>query len=62
MKSDIAEFINKCLVCQKVNIEHQKLSRALHPMEIPNWKWEIISMNFVMGLPRDMMPYGSWID
>ena len=52
MKLDVENFVNRSLVCQKVKIEHQKPSRTLQPLEIPKWKWESISMDFVMGLPR----------
>ncbi|XP_016173629.1 uncharacterized protein LOC107616147 [Arachis ipaensis] len=52
MKRDLATIVNKCLVCQKVKIEHQKPSGVLQPLGIPEWKWEDISMDFVMGLPR----------
>jgi hypothetical protein len=24
----------------------------LHPIEIPEWKWEVISMDYIIGLPR----------
>ena len=51
MKVDIAEWVNKCLTCQKVKAEHQKPSGLLQPLEIPEWKWEQIVMDFVIGLP-----------
>ena len=51
MKVDIAEWVSKCLTCQKVKAEHQKPSGLLQPLEIPEWKWEQIAMDFVVGLP-----------
>ncbi|GJS67621.1 putative reverse transcriptase domain-containing protein [Tanacetum coccineum] len=44
-------------LCAKVKAEHQKPSRLLQQPEIPVWKWERITMNFVSELPR--MPSGS---
>ena len=38
MKTEIAEFIARCLVCQQVKIEHQKPGGMLQPFEIPEWK------------------------
>ena len=62
MKKDIAEFVSQCLVCQKAKIEHQKPSGPLQPLEIPEWKWDSISMDFVMGLPRTPSGYDSiWV-
>ena len=29
MKKDVAEFVSRCLVCQQVKVEHQKLSGTL---------------------------------
>ncbi|GJZ60359.1 hypothetical protein Tco_0616175 [Tanacetum coccineum] len=48
---------NKCLTCAKAKIENQKPSRLLQQPEIPVWKWERITMDFVSGLPR--MPSGE---
>ena len=41
----------RCLTCQKVKVEHQKPSGLLQPLEISEWKWEHITMDFVVGLP-----------
>ena len=51
MKRDVAEFVLRCLVCQQVKAEHQKPSETLQPLPIPEWKWEHITMDFVVGLP-----------
>ena len=52
MKNDIAEFVARCLVCQQVKSEHQHPAGSLQPLPIPEWKWEHIMMDFVVGLPR----------
>ncbi|GKD71660.1 putative reverse transcriptase domain-containing protein, partial [Tanacetum coccineum] len=56
MKADIATYVSKCLTCAKVKTEHQKPSGMLQQPEIPVWKWERITMDFVSRLPR--MPSG----
>ena len=52
MKKEIAEWISKCYVCQRVKAEHQRPSGLLQPLDIPEWKWEHLAMDFVVGLPR----------
>ena len=52
MKREIAQFVAQCLVCQQVKIEHQRLGGPLQPLEIPQKKWDHVTMNFVTGLPR----------
>ena len=39
------------MVCQKVKVEHQVPSGLLQPIKIPEWKWDRITMDFVVGLP-----------
>ena len=53
MKNELAEYIAKCFERQQVKTEHQHLAGLLQPLPISNWKWEIISLDFVMGLPRN---------
>src|SRR5262249_8818718 len=52
MKRDIAAYVSRCLVCQQVKAEHRRPSGLLQEMDIPLWKWEEITMDFVVGLPR----------
>ena len=52
MKREISKFVYACLVCQKAKIENQRPSGKLQPLEIPQWKWESIFMDFVVRLPR----------
>nr|GEY59795.1 hypothetical protein [Tanacetum cinerariifolium] len=62
MKADIATFVSKGLTCAKVKAEHQKPSGLLQQPEIPEWKWEKITMDFVSGLPRTPSGYDSiWV-
>ncbi|XP_028800866.1 uncharacterized protein LOC114756087 [Neltuma alba] len=44
------EYVAKYLTYQKVKIEHQKPARELQPLDILEWKWDSISMDFIVGL------------
>ena len=59
MKRDIVDFIAKCPNCQQVKYEHQRLGGILPRMPIPEWKWERIAMDFVVGLSNTMGKYDS---
>jgi hypothetical protein len=52
MRVDIAKYVASCCICQKVKAEHQRPAGLLKPLEILVWKWENITMDFVVGLPR----------
>ncbi|GJU88947.1 putative reverse transcriptase domain-containing protein [Tanacetum coccineum] len=52
MKAEIATYVSKCLTCAKVKIEYQKPLGLLVQPEIPQWKWENITMDFVTKLPK----------
>nr|GEV70537.1 putative reverse transcriptase domain-containing protein [Tanacetum cinerariifolium] len=52
MKADIATYVSKCLTCLRVKAKHQKPSVLLVQPEIPQWKWDNITMDFVTKLPK----------
>ncbi|XP_071739589.1 uncharacterized protein [Rutidosis leptorrhynchoides] len=62
MKKDVARYVGKCLTCQQVKIEHQRASGLLQPLDIPVWKWDDISMDFVCGLPKTVKRHDAiWV-
>ena len=62
MKFDVTEFVSNCLTCQKVKIEHQRPGGLLQDIEIPQWKWDSISMDFIVGLPLTQSSHDSiWV-
>ncbi|GJS30550.1 putative reverse transcriptase domain-containing protein [Tanacetum coccineum] len=50
MKAEIASYVSMCLTCAKVKAEYQKPSSLLVQPEIPQWKWEKITMDFITKL------------
>ena len=52
MKADIALYVSKCLTYSRVKPEHQKPSGLLTQPELPVWKWERITMDFITKLPK----------
>ncbi|GJT96016.1 putative reverse transcriptase domain-containing protein [Tanacetum coccineum] len=62
MKRDIAEYVSKCLTCSKIKAEHQKPLGLLQQPEIPEWKWEKITMDLVIKFPRSSGGYDAiWV-
>ena len=53
MKTELVEYIARCFECQQVKTKHQHPAGLLQPLPIPSWKWEIISLDFVTGLPKN---------
>ena len=51
MKREIAKYVSECHTCQRVKAEHQSPAGKLQPLEVPEWKWDEIGMDFVTGLP-----------
>jgi hypothetical protein len=52
MKGDIADFVARCDTCRRIKEKHQRPTGLLQPLHIPVWKWDEISMNFIVGLPK----------
>ncbi|GKD95597.1 putative reverse transcriptase domain-containing protein, partial [Tanacetum coccineum] len=52
MKAEIATYVIKCLTYAKVKAKYPKPSGLLVQPEIPQWKWEKITMKFVTKLPK----------
>jgi hypothetical protein len=62
MKRAIAEYMALCDNCQRVKAERQRPAGLLQPLKIPEWKWEEMSMDFIVGLPKTQSGYDSiWV-
>ena len=62
MKKDVVEFVSRCLICQQVKAEHQRPAGLLQSLPIPQWKWERITMDFVVRLPHCQSGYDAiWV-
>ncbi|GJT79784.1 putative reverse transcriptase domain-containing protein [Tanacetum coccineum] len=62
MKRDTATYVSKCLTCLKVKTEHQRPSGLLQQPEIPEWKWDNITMDFITKLPRTKSGHATiWV-
>ncbi|GKC94645.1 putative reverse transcriptase domain-containing protein [Tanacetum coccineum] len=62
MKKDIALYVSKCLTCSKVKAKHQRPSGLLQQPDIPEWKWDNITTDFIVKLPRTSSGHDSiWV-
>ena len=62
MKREIATYVAKCDVCQRVKAEYQRHAGLLQPLKVPEWKWDKVGMDFITGLPRSNKGHDSiWV-
>ena len=52
MKKDVTDYLAKCMECQKVKAKHKHPVGLLQPLSIPEWKWEVVTIDFITKLPR----------
>jgi hypothetical protein len=51
MKRETAYYVSECDICRKVKADYMKPGGLLQPLSIPDWKWDGITMDFIVGLP-----------
>ncbi|GJX60427.1 putative reverse transcriptase domain-containing protein [Tanacetum coccineum] len=62
MKANIATYVSKCLTCAKFKGEHQRPLGLLVQPDIPQWKWDNITMDFITKLPKSSQGYDTiWV-
>ena len=52
MKQDVKKYVAHYSVCQQAKPEHIGKPGLLQPLPIPTRAWEIVSLDFVEGLPK----------
>jgi IS30 family transposase len=62
MKVDIAKYVSECDTCSRIKASHLKTAGTLQPLPIPSWKWDDISIDFIVGLPLTYRNHDSiWV-
>jgi hypothetical protein len=62
MKREISKYVSECDTCQRIKASHLKVAGTLQPLLIPSWKWEELSMDFIVGLPNTYRRHDSiWV-
>jgi hypothetical protein len=52
MKKGIVEYLARCMECEKVKAENMDRAGLLQHLPIHEWKWEVVTMDFITGFPR----------
>jgi hypothetical protein len=62
MKREIVKYVSEYDTCRRVKADHLRPVGNLQPLSIPEWKWENIRMDIIVGLPRTLHGYNSiWV-
>jgi hypothetical protein len=62
MKHETTRYVSECDTCRKVKADYMKLGGLLQPLSISEWKWDDISMDFIVGLPLTARKFDSiWV-
>lgn len=51
LKQCVHDFVQQCQICQQAKSERIKSPGLLEPLPVPSQAWEIVSMDFIEGLP-----------
>lgn len=52
MKAAVHKFVQGCRICQQSKPDRSKLPGLLQPLPVPQMSWQIISLDFIEGLPK----------
>ena len=59
MRKYIVDYIARCIECQKVKFEHRHQARLLQPFPIPDWKWDVVTIDFIIKLTKTRKQHDS---
>jgi hypothetical protein len=51
MKATVKQFVQSCAICQQSKPDRSKTPGLLQPLPIPDSAWQVVSLDFVEGLP-----------
>jgi len=59
MKKDVVDYIARCMECKRVKAEHRHPTGLLHPLPIPERKWEVVTIDFITKLSMKTRKHDS---
>lgn len=51
LKQTVQTFVQQCETCQQAKGEHTKLPGLLQPLPVPTQAWQVVSLDFIEGMP-----------
>jgi hypothetical protein len=52
MKGMVKDYVAGCSVCQQSKPDRSKYPGLLQPLPVPDQAWQVVSLDFIEGLPR----------
>ena len=52
MKRDMFDYVTKSMTCQQVKVKHQRHIGLHQSLKMPIWKWESVTLDFLVELPK----------
>lgn len=52
MAKTVHQFVQNCTVCQQAKPDRSRYPGLLQPLPVPDAAWQVVSMDFIEGLPR----------
>ncbi|CAI7792739.1 unnamed protein product, partial [Closterium sp. NIES-54] len=59
MAADVQQFVTSCDTCQRMKSSKQKKTGLLQPLPVPEQPWQVVSLDFVTGLPSTSRGHDS---
>jgi hypothetical protein len=56
---DVKLYVRSCLTCQSTKAQNRRLAGLLRPLPIPKRKWQVVTMDFIVQLPRSKRGYDA---
>jgi hypothetical protein len=61
-KRETARYVAEYYTCREFKADYMKPGGLLQPLSIPDWKWDDISIDFIVGLPLTARKFDSiWV-
>ncbi|CAI7788543.1 unnamed protein product, partial [Closterium sp. NIES-54] len=59
MAADVQQFVTSCDTCQRMKSNKQKKTGLLQPLPVPEQPWQVVSLDFITGLPSTSRGHDS---